>query len=62
MKKKASQFGLNTAIVGKEIRAYVDGLEIDETRINDEKAKIKIRYRGNKKRFYYWIIKSSHYE
>ena len=47
--EKASQFGLNTAIVGKEIRAYVDGLEIDETRINDEKAKIKIRYRGNKK-------------
>ena len=46
--EKASQYGLNTIIVSREIRALVDGLEIDETRINDEKATIKIKYETKK--------------
>ena len=42
--EKAQQYGLNTITVGREIRALIDGLEIDETRINDEKAIIKVKY------------------
>jgi len=45
--EKASQYGFNTASVGREVRALIDGLEIDETRVNDEKATIKIRYEFN---------------
>lgn len=41
--QKASLYGLSTLDLGRELRAIVDGLTIDETRINDEKAYIKIR-------------------
>tara|TARA_Y100001970_G_scaffold147328_1_gene180883 strand:+ start:26944 stop:30006 length:3063 start_codon:yes stop_codon:yes gene_type:complete len=41
--QKASLYGLSTLDLGREIRAIVDGLTIDETRVNDEKAYIKIK-------------------
>ena len=41
--QKAALYGLSTLDLGKEIRAIVDGLTIDETRVNDEKAYIKIK-------------------
>ena len=45
--QKASLYGLSTLSIGREIRAIVDGLTIDETRINDEKAYIKIKITGS---------------
>ena len=41
--QKASLYGIDTLTLGKEIRALIDGLSIDETRVNNEKADIKIR-------------------
>ena len=45
--QKASLYGLSTLSIGREIRAIVDGLTIDETRVNDEKAYIKIKITGS---------------
>ncbi|MEE2975785.1 MAG: efflux RND transporter permease subunit [Thermodesulfobacteriota bacterium] len=41
--QKAAMYGVDTRTVGKEIRLLIDGIEIDNTRVNDEEAKIKLK-------------------
>lgn len=44
--KKASELGLNTVKIAREVRALGDGVDVALTRVGKEEANIRLRYRG----------------